>query len=94
MTQFLVKISEFAGSVITEISSELNNHIHSFINGFTDLLQFRNPFYTDGRTPWTGDEPVARPLPKHRIPQTQNKSTHRHPCLEWDSNRRTQRSNE
>jgi hypothetical protein len=23
-------------------------------------------FYTDGRTPWTGDQPVARPLPTHR----------------------------
>jgi hypothetical protein len=31
--------------------------------------------YTVGRTPWTGDQPVARPLPKHRIPQTQNKRT-------------------
>jgi hypothetical protein len=25
----------------------------------------------DGRTPWTGDQLVARPLPKHRTPQTQ-----------------------
>jgi hypothetical protein len=23
--------------------------------------------FTDGRTPWTGDQPVASPLPKHRI---------------------------
>jgi hypothetical protein len=22
-------------------------------------------FYTDGRTPWTGDQPVARPKPTH-----------------------------
>jgi len=29
---------------------------------------------TFGRTPWTGDRPVARPLP------TQDT----HPCLEWD----------
>jgi hypothetical protein len=29
--------------------------------------------YTDGRIPWTGDQPVARPLPTHRITQTQNK---------------------
>jgi hypothetical protein len=27
--------------------------------------------YTDGRTPWTGDQPVARPLPTHRTTQTQ-----------------------
>jgi hypothetical protein len=29
--------------------------------------------YTVGRTPWTGDQPVARPLPTHRTIQTQNK---------------------
>jgi hypothetical protein len=32
-------------------------------------------FYTVGRTPWKGDQPVARPLPAHRTIQTQNKST-------------------
>jgi hypothetical protein len=36
------------------------------------LFQFRNHFYKDGRTPWTSDQPFARPLPKpeqhkHRI---------------------------
>jgi hypothetical protein len=31
--------------------------------------------YTIGRTPWTGDQPVARSLPTHRTTQTQNKST-------------------
>jgi hypothetical protein len=31
--------------------------------------------YTVGRTPWKGDQPVARPLPTHRITQTQNKRT-------------------
>jgi hypothetical protein len=39
------------------------------------LLQFHNLFYTDGRTPWTSDQPVARPLPTHRTTQTQNKRT-------------------
>jgi hypothetical protein len=29
--------------------------------------------YTASRTPWTGDQPVARPLPTHRTIQTQNK---------------------
>jgi hypothetical protein len=32
-------------------------------------------FYTVGRTPWTSDQPVARPLPAHRTVQTQNKRT-------------------
>jgi hypothetical protein len=32
-------------------------------------------FYTVGRTSWTGNQPVARPLPARRIAQTQNKGT-------------------
>jgi hypothetical protein len=31
--------------------------------------------YTVGRTPWTSDQTVARPLPTHRTTQTQNKRT-------------------
>jgi hypothetical protein len=31
--------------------------------------------YTMGRTPWTGDQPVARPLPTHRI-NVHNTDTH------------------
>jgi hypothetical protein len=30
--------------------------------------------YTVGRTPWTGDQPVSRPLPTHTT-QTRNKRT-------------------
>jgi hypothetical protein len=33
-------------------------------------------YFTDGRTPWTGDQLVTRPLPKHRTTQTQNKHIH------------------
>jgi hypothetical protein len=29
--------------------------------------------YTVGRTPWTGDQPVARPLPTRRTTQTQKR---------------------
>jgi hypothetical protein len=32
-------------------------------------------FYTVGRTPWTGDQSIARPLPTHRAIQIQNKRT-------------------
>jgi hypothetical protein len=39
------------------------------------ISQFLNNF-TDGRTPRTGDQPVARPLPNHRAIQTQNKRIH------------------
>jgi hypothetical protein len=38
------------------------------------LFQFLN-LYKVGRTPWTGDEPVARPLPTQRTTQTQKKRT-------------------
>jgi hypothetical protein len=31
--------------------------------------------YTVGKTPWTSDQPAARPLPTHRATQTQNKRT-------------------
>jgi hypothetical protein len=48
--------------------------------------------YTVCRTPWTGDQPVSRPLPTRRTTQTQNKRTHIHQCLEWDLNPRSQRS--
>jgi hypothetical protein len=35
------------------------------------IFQFHDHF-TDGRTPWTSDQLVAWPLPKHRTTQTQN----------------------
>jgi hypothetical protein len=45
------------------------------LSGPWPLIQFRNHFSTDGRTPWTSDHPVARPLSKHTT-QTQNKRIH------------------
>jgi hypothetical protein len=33
-------------------------------------------FFTDGRTPWTSAQSVARQLPKHTATQTQNKRIH------------------
>jgi hypothetical protein len=32
-------------------------------------------FYTVDRTPWRGDQPVARPLQSHRTARTQNRRT-------------------
>jgi hypothetical protein len=46
------------------------------VNGCTVLLLDVCRFfsfvilYTVGRTPWTGDQPVSRPLPTHRTTQT------------------------
>jgi hypothetical protein len=34
--------------------------------------------FTIGRTPWTGDQPVAKPPPTHRTTQTRNKRTDIH----------------
>jgi hypothetical protein len=65
---------------------------------FTNLCMALQPFvgpwpllsflilYTVDRTPWTGNLPVARPLPTHRI------NAHRHPCFGWDSSPRHQYS--
>jgi hypothetical protein len=64
--------------------------IHSFIYssvtlqpsvGPWSLLQSRNLFYVDGRTPWTSDQPDPRPLPTHRTPWPQNKRTQT--CMPW-----------
>jgi hypothetical protein len=42
-----------------------------------DLGRFFNLLilYTVGRTPWKGNQLVARPLPTHRTTKTQNKRT-------------------
>jgi hypothetical protein len=58
----------------TELTSIINRSLTLFIVASTleqwtsvkrfVSLQFLNP-NTDGTTPWTGDEPVARPLPTY-----------------------------
>jgi hypothetical protein len=45
--------------------------VAAFISTFTML-------YTDGMTPWTGDQPVARLLSTHMTAQKQNKRTQIH----------------
>jgi hypothetical protein len=45
--------------------------------------------YTVDRTPWTGDQPVARPLPTHRK-YKHGINAHGRPCLQWVSNLRSQ----
>jgi hypothetical protein len=47
------------------------------------LFQFLNQ-YTVSRTPFTGEQPSARPLSTHRI------NAHRHLYFQWDSNSRSQ----
>jgi hypothetical protein len=58
------------------------------------FFQFLDPIHNQYGS-LSGDQPVARPLPTHRTKQTQNKRTkYTHPCVEWDSNPRSQRSSE
>jgi hypothetical protein len=45
-------------------------------------------FSTRGRSPWTGSQPVTRPLPTQDT--TTQKDKDKRPCLEWDLNPRSQ----
>jgi hypothetical protein len=49
------------------------------------ISQFLDHF-TDDRFPWTGDQLIARPLPKHRTTQTQDKHIHQTsmPCMGFE----------
>jgi hypothetical protein len=62
-------------------------------NGSWPLFHFLN-LYAVSRTPWTGDQPVARPLPTHTEEHKHRLNEQRHPCLEWDSKPRSQCSSE
>jgi hypothetical protein len=60
-------------------SSFIHSFIHSSVHlepffGTWLLFQFLK-FYAVGRTPWTGDQPIASPLSAHRTARTQNKRT-------------------
>jgi hypothetical protein len=79
-------------SETAELHSFIQQWLYSPLLGRGLFFSFVIFCYTDGRSPWTSDEPVARPVCTHRTTQTQNKCTHRHPSLKWDSNPRPQRS--
>jgi hypothetical protein len=85
------KFTTSIASVFSTHSFQPSMALQNFI-GPWPLLRFPNLFYTGGRTPWTTDQPIARPLPTHRTTQTQTKRIHRNPCIEWDSNPRSQSS--
>jgi hypothetical protein len=63
-------------------------YYYYYYYGSTALCLALAPFfsllilYRVSRTPWTGDRPVARPLPIHRTTQTQNKHTI-HTSMPW-----------
>jgi hypothetical protein len=82
---------DFAPCDFFLFSTMKDNLIHSFIHqwiyspllGPGLLFSFVIFFTQDGRTPWTGDQPVARPLPTQRTTQTEQTRarthTHIHP---------------
>jgi hypothetical protein len=64
--------SGFLNTTTTTTTAAATTATIFFSNGSTalagpwPLLQFRNNFFYAGRTPWTSDKPVARPLHTHR----------------------------
>jgi hypothetical protein len=72
----------------------VKNYLSPHIDGSTaleDLVRFLSflIFYMVGMTPWSGVQPVAKPLPTHRITQIQNASNgHRTQCPQCSSGRR------
>jgi hypothetical protein len=63
----------------TKLSIYLSIHPPTYLpiyssTALVDLGRFKifSP-HTAGRTPWTGDQPVGRPLPAYRTKQIQNK---------------------
>jgi hypothetical protein len=65
---------------LVSVSVYVCMHVSIYLWFYSPLLRlgrffsFLN-FYTGGRTPWTRDQPVARPLPAQRTARTQNKHT-------------------
>jgi hypothetical protein len=63
-----VRVSQGVYRAVAWQCVDMSQYIHLFIHSSTalqpfvdpwPLLQFRNLFYADGRTPWTSDQPVA-----------------------------------
>jgi hypothetical protein len=69
-------------SEVPEPTYPVSDYVWIFFFLLLPLLEHRADLsvswsFTHGRTPWTGDQLVTRPLPKHRTTQTQ-KNAHTH----------------
>jgi hypothetical protein len=60
--------------IFTTVRTSTYLWLYSLLLGLGRFFSFLI-FYPVCRTPWTGNKPVARPLPAHRTAQTQNKCT-------------------
>jgi hypothetical protein len=105
VTKNLEIVNYYERLIISMSHSFVKEHVSNLIRPlllwlYSPLLGLGRVFsflilYTEVRTPCTGDQPVARPLPTHRTTQTQNKRTqYRYPCLESDSKPGSRRSSE
>jgi hypothetical protein len=72
--------------IIIIIIQGIGHSLHVPIQNLTSELY--ESMWTFGRTPWTGDQPDARPLPTQD--NTTQKNADKHPYPEWDSNPRSQ----
>jgi hypothetical protein len=76
-----VKVIINMHTVITGWLIYLLTYLLTYLISSSYTLRCRGCFFiliifTDSRTPWTSDQLIARPLPKHRTTQTQNKHIH------------------
>jgi hypothetical protein len=86
----LIKTKDLLSEICAASSSKLSICLSIYVSTalWLDLRLFFSFLmtYAVGRIPWTGHQPVARPLPTHRI------NAEIHPCLKWGSNSWSQRS--
>jgi hypothetical protein len=79
-TKFYTHSKNHRDYLSTYLSKYLSVCLSVYLWPYSPLLGLGRFFsflilHTVSRTPWTGDQAVARPLPTHRTTQTQNKST-------------------
>jgi hypothetical protein len=68
----LVSLSNIIPSLSLSLYLSIYLRLYSPLLGLGRFFTFLI-LHTVGRTPWTGDQPVSRPLPTQRTTQTQNK---------------------
>jgi hypothetical protein len=64
----------YQNQLVCPPSQSSNGWLYSPLLGVSRFFFSFLIFYTVGRTPWTEDHSVARPLPAHRTAQTQYKT--------------------
>jgi hypothetical protein len=80
MMQLSTCPSEFKASWLRRVQYWYHNVLYYLSTALQPFVGPRPLFsflilYTAGRAPWTGHQPVAKPLPIHRTTQTHNKPT-------------------